>query len=164
MRRPDCANACQSNLARSCGTDSSFTTPGSSPARGFRRKRSGTFTRPVSTPLPSFVSIRGSPPKTSKPPWNSNRSARRQRRARLDAAGAYSYVQSAPRSLTRRDNLMRLEDLLKASREVEMTEADREAQRRSFAYGNTKIDNDLITWETVDRAAEQLNIQRDDRR
>jgi len=59
---------------------------------------------------------------------------------------------------------MRLEDLLKASREVEMTEADREAQRRSFAYGNTKIDNDLITWETVDRAAEQLNIQRDDRR
>jgi hypothetical protein len=55
---------------------------------------------------------------------------------------------------------MTLEDLVEACRAVEMTEADREAQRRSFAYGNTKIENDLITREIIDRAAEQLNAER----
>ena len=59
---------------------------------------------------------------------------------------------------------MTLEDLVKAGRAVEMTETDREAQRRSFAYGNTKIENDLITRETVDKAAQQLSTERDDRR
>ena len=28
--------------------------------------------------------------------------------------------------------------------------------RRSFAYGNVKIENDSITWEMIDRAAEGL--------
>jgi hypothetical protein len=37
-----------------------------------------------------------------------------------------------------------------------MTDQEKEAQRRSFVYGNTKIDNDLITRETVDRAAREL--------
>lgn len=37
-----------------------------------------------------------------------------------------------------------------------MTAADREAQRRSFAYGNTKTENDRITKAMVDRAAEHL--------
>jgi hypothetical protein len=55
---------------------------------------------------------------------------------------------------------MKLEDLVDACRTVEMTEADREAQRRSFAFGNTKIENDLITREIIDRAAEQLNAER----
>jgi hypothetical protein len=55
---------------------------------------------------------------------------------------------------------MKLEDLVEARRAVEMTEADREAQRRSFAYGNTKIENDMITREIIDRAAEQLNAER----
>jgi hypothetical protein len=55
---------------------------------------------------------------------------------------------------------MTLEDLVKAGRAVEMTEKDREAQRRSFAYGNTKIENELITRETVDRAAEELSNER----
>jgi hypothetical protein len=55
---------------------------------------------------------------------------------------------------------MKLEDLVEACRAVEMTESDREAQRRSFAYGNTKIENDLITREIIDRAAEQLNAER----
>ena len=28
--------------------------------------------------------------------------------------------------------------------------------RRSFAYGNVKIENDSVTWEMIDRAAEGL--------
>jgi hypothetical protein len=55
---------------------------------------------------------------------------------------------------------MTLEDLVEACRAVEMTEADREAQRRSFAYGNTKIENDLITRQIVDRAAAELSDER----
>ena len=35
-----------------------------------------------------------------------------------------------------------------------MTAEEREQQRRSFAYGNTKIENDLITREMVDELAE----------
>ncbi|MBE0609074.1 MAG: hypothetical protein IH609_06830 [Dehalococcoidia bacterium] len=49
-----------------------------------------------------------------------------------------------------------LEQLLAAASKIPMTAADREAQRRSFAYGNTKTENDRITKATVDRAAEHL--------
>jgi hypothetical protein len=38
-----------------------------------------------------------------------------------------------------------------------MTTAEREQQRRSFAYGNAKIENDRITKETIARAAEDLS-------
>lgn len=38
-----------------------------------------------------------------------------------------------------------LDKLIEAAREVTMTECEREVQRRSFAYGNTKIENDKIT-------------------
>ena len=37
-----------------------------------------------------------------------------------------------------------------------MTPAQEEAQRRSFAYGNTKIENDRITRQTIDEAAAAL--------
>jgi hypothetical protein len=46
--------------------------------------------------------------------------------------------------------------LLAAAKDVVMTDSDREQQRRSFAYGNTKIENDHITKETIERAAEAL--------
>ena len=59
---------------------------------------------------------------------------------------------------------MTLEDLVEAGRKVEMTEQDREAQRRSFVYGNTKIENDLITKEMVDEAARQVGGERGQRR
>lgn len=45
---------------------------------------------------------------------------------------------------------------------IEMAKAARpsaeqsERQRRSFAYGNTHFENERITRETVDRAAEKL--------
>ena len=59
---------------------------------------------------------------------------------------------------------MTLEDLVEAGRKVQMTEQDREAQRRSFVYGNTKIENDLITRETVEEAARQVRDERGKRR
>ena len=46
--------------------------------------------------------------------------------------------------------------LIDKARSVRMSPADEEEQRRSFAYGNTKIENDLITREMVDEAAEEL--------
>jgi len=49
-----------------------------------------------------------------------------------------------------------LKTLLDAARKVEMTPDDIEEQRVSFAYGNTKIENDRITRETVLREAKSL--------
>jgi len=49
-----------------------------------------------------------------------------------------------------------LKPLLDAARKVEMSPDDIEAQRVSFAYGNTKIENDRITRDTVVKAAELL--------
>jgi hypothetical protein len=53
-----------------------------------------------------------------------------------------------------------LELLLAASREREFTPAQQEAQRRGFAFGNTHFENERITRETIDHAAEAL--RRDD--
>lgn len=50
----------------------------------------------------------------------------------------------------------KLEFLLQQAKKIEMTPAEQEQQRRSFAYGNTKIENDLITREMIDEAAERL--------
>ena len=50
----------------------------------------------------------------------------------------------------------KLEALLKASRDHKNSSSEQEAQRRSFAYGNTHFENERITRETVDRAAEDL--------
>ncbi len=49
-----------------------------------------------------------------------------------------------------------LKALIEKARNVEMSREQREAQRRSFAYGNSKIENDRITRETVNREAESL--------
>jgi hypothetical protein len=37
-----------------------------------------------------------------------------------------------------------------------LTPEDKEAQRRSFAYGNAKLHNPKVTREDIDRAAERL--------
>jgi hypothetical protein len=47
----------------------------------------------------------------------------------------------------------KLEELLKLAKMVEMTSQEQEAQRRSFAYGNTKIENRDITQEAIESAA-----------
>ena len=49
-----------------------------------------------------------------------------------------------------------LERLLALVKGTQMTPAQQEEQRRSFAYGNTKIGNDLITRQMIDEAAERL--------
>jgi hypothetical protein len=49
-----------------------------------------------------------------------------------------------------------LEILLDAAKNAVTTAQEKEEQRRSFAYGNTKIENPRITREMVDRAAELL--------
>jgi len=49
-----------------------------------------------------------------------------------------------------------LEQALKESREKPMTAEHKEAQRRSFVFGNTNIENDQITRATVDEVAEAL--------
>jgi hypothetical protein len=49
-----------------------------------------------------------------------------------------------------------LQDLLEAARKVVTTPEEKEEQRRSFAYGNTKIENFRITREMVDSAADAI--------
>jgi hypothetical protein len=51
-----------------------------------------------------------------------------------------------------------LELLLAASRELEFTPAQQEEQRRSFAFGNTHFENERITREIIDDAAEALKF------
>lgn len=49
-----------------------------------------------------------------------------------------------------------LQKLIDAARGHTMSPAEQEAQRRSFAYGNAHIENDRITREMVDEAADKL--------
>jgi len=51
-----------------------------------------------------------------------------------------------------------LQKLIDAARLRDFSATEREAQRRSFAYGNTKIENPRITRETIDRQAELLIV------
>lgn len=48
----------------------------------------------------------------------------------------------------------KLDELLVLAKTARFTQEDKEAQRRSFAYGNTKIENDTLTWKMVDNEAE----------
>ena len=63
-------------------------------------------------------------------------------------------------SLTRIDYITPMTDalkkLLEAAKTAKPTPEHREQQRRSFVYGNTHFENDLITREMVDREAEKL--------
>jgi dTDP-glucose pyrophosphorylase len=50
----------------------------------------------------------------------------------------------------------KIEELLEAAKKVKPSTEENEQQRRSFAYGNTNIENSRITRETVDKEAEAL--------
>lgn len=50
----------------------------------------------------------------------------------------------------------KLSTLIEKARNVRMSPQDWEEQRRSFAYGNTKIENDRITRQMIDEEAEAL--------
>jgi len=49
-----------------------------------------------------------------------------------------------------------LSKLIDAARRRPFSDEERQAQRRSFAYGNAKIENDRVTWEMVLEADERL--------
>jgi hypothetical protein len=49
-----------------------------------------------------------------------------------------------------------LEKLITAAKAVDFTAEDKEEQRRSFAYGNTKIENSRITRKLIDEEAKSL--------
>ncbi len=53
-----------------------------------------------------------------------------------------------------------LSKLLEESKKVQMTPEEREKQRRSFAYGNAKIENERITRRTINKAAEAQGKQK----
>ncbi len=53
-----------------------------------------------------------------------------------------------------------LDDLIARARKVTMTPAQEESQRRSFAYGNTKFENDHITRDMLDDAVEAVDAER----
>ena len=52
-----------------------------------------------------------------------------------------------------------LQALVDAARNRPFSDAEREAQRRSFAYGNAKIENDRVTWEMIVEADEEIKAQ-----
>lgn len=49
-----------------------------------------------------------------------------------------------------------LNQLMEAARDRKMSGEEKEAQRRSFAYGNAHIENDRVTREMVAAAAEKI--------
>jgi hypothetical protein len=53
-----------------------------------------------------------------------------------------------------------LEILLEAAKRVTPSPQQHEEQRRSFAYGNTSFENQLITREMIDRQAEAIARER----
>jgi hypothetical protein len=57
-----------------------------------------------------------------------------------------------------------LDQLIAAARRATMTAQEKEEQRRSFAYGNTNIENDHVTREVIDEAALELDAARGERR
>jgi hypothetical protein len=60
------------------------------------------------------------------------------------------------RSTQMSDELNRLIEMARGHR---MSAEEKEQQKISFAYGNTKTENDDITWDTVRNAAEELKLR-----
>jgi hypothetical protein len=52
--------------------------------------------------------------------------------------------------------MLSLEALLAAAKTANPTPEQLEQQRRSFVFGNTALENELITREMVDRQADEL--------
>jgi hypothetical protein len=53
--------------------------------------------------------------------------------------------------------------LVERVRKIEMTPREAQEQRRSFVYGNTKIENELITREMVEVADEKVEAELGDK-
>jgi hypothetical protein len=68
--------------------------------------------------------------------------------------------------MNQRDSAMphELDRLMEVARRAAPSPEQREEQRRSFAYGNTAFENDLITREMVDRQADRIKREKDEHR
>ena len=55
----------------------------------------------------------------------------------------------------RRVEMSTADKLLAEAKRVTLSKAEAETQRRGFAYGNAKTENDRVTREMVDRAADR---------
>lgn len=51
--------------------------------------------------------------------------------------------------------MTKTDELIERAKNIKMTELQAEEQRRSFAYGNAKTENDRVTRGMVDKAAEK---------
>jgi len=51
--------------------------------------------------------------------------------------------------------MTKTEEMIDRARRIPVSAEEAEQQRRSFAYGNAKTENDAVTREMVDRAAEK---------
>lgn len=49
-----------------------------------------------------------------------------------------------------------MERLLELAKKVVMSDEEREEQRRSFAFGNSKIENDNITRDLINELADKM--------
>lgn len=49
-----------------------------------------------------------------------------------------------------------LEELIEKAKKIKMTDAQEREQRRSFVYGNTKIENEFITRDMVNEVDKAL--------
>lgn len=50
----------------------------------------------------------------------------------------------------------KIQKISKTANQVVMNEKEQEAQRRSFAFGNAKIENEFVTKEMIDKVAKEL--------
>lgn len=57
-------------------------------------------------------------------------------------------------------DMIDLEKLIAATRDIVMTPEQAEEQRRSFAYGNCRIETERVTREMVDEVADERLIRR----
>lgn len=57
-----------------------------------------------------------------------------------------------------------LKALIEAAKKGKPSPEQREQQRRSFAYGNAAFENELVTREMIDREADKLSRESDERK
>ena len=75
----------------------------------------------------------------------------------ISLAGRLTAAKETPSFVKRRQVMTdELKEMLDAAKRAPMSSEDREAQRRSFAYGNAHIENDRVTWEMVNEAATRI--------
>lgn len=51
--------------------------------------------------------------------------------------------------------MTKTEEMIERAKAAVVSAEEREKQRLSFAYGNAKTENDLVTWEMVETAAKK---------